>query len=291
MLMQITRVDGLYMSSELATSMKQSGASFALHKAQLRDSEELVAGMQRKHVFRLMDLPPELRLIILEMAMPGRANRAIRPENRGAGLDEFQEGRDPRFLSATAAVGNELLRQETILVTLQKGTLGISHAPKELGDWLSKVRFDLLQSPGAPSQYQDGLMAVRTAEEYSCIYTNPDPLALSTQLVSRLKNLRKLTVRFYNADAVHSIGTDPLIVGETLSPIMQRCNLNLPAFTPSSLRNLTIKVCSPGTGRHDVVCDHFFEIGCRKVAQLLIEKYRARGLSVAVDVQNDYPSC
>ena len=53
------------MSSNFAAKVKHNNASFAVHRAQLKDTQALLANMRRRHVFPLMELPEEVRILIL----------------------------------------------------------------------------------------------------------------------------------------------------------------------------------------------------------------------------------
>lgn len=64
------------MSSSLAAEKQADDSSFERFEARLLGPQKALAAIKRKHVFRFMDLPEDLRRIILEMAMPDSAEYA-----------------------------------------------------------------------------------------------------------------------------------------------------------------------------------------------------------------------
>jgi len=78
---QIERVDDLYMSSDFAAKVKHNNASLAVHRAQPKGTQALLANIRLRHVFRLMDLPEELNRICRSLVSPqqSRPGKAVCP--------------------------------------------------------------------------------------------------------------------------------------------------------------------------------------------------------------------
>ena len=282
---QISRVNGLYTSSEFAAKAKHSNASFALQKSQLQATEVSLAKIKRKYVFRLMDLPEELRRIILDMATPERAGDWLLP----VGLTS---------LPATRAAGSMQLRLETILIVLQKRVIRVDHYPKEVERWLSGISFGLLQQAGVAS-CQDAFSAIRRVE-----ITRDSALRgtgggggeeESARVVQRFENLRELIVFNKDATKIYAIGADDEISDDDLGTRLREYQLDLPSFNLVDLKRLIVQVYfrefAYGVDyQRDVVSVQesrdILERGCRKVAGWLSKEYSARGLQVTVDVQN-----
>lgn len=266
---QIERVDDLYMSSELAAKAKHSTASLAAHRAQLKGTQAALAKIKHRHVFRLMDLPEDVRRIILVMLVRNQCK-----------LGEFHYK-----LPAITAAGNEQLRQETILAALQNNVLGLTWGPELTQEWLPTVKFGALQKTGIPCP-RDGLGAIRTAD---VIWRDTD----TTRFLGRLENLRDLLVIFADAAKMFGIGSDYSISGDALGASVRECNLDLPSLHLRRLRKLTITVRF-NHKRHEFVRDvepyvpdwrKRIEDGCKKVAGWLSEEYSARGRRVTVAMQ------
>jgi hypothetical protein len=268
---QIERVDDLYMSSELAAKAKHSTASLALHRAQLKGTQAALAKIKHRHVFRLMDLPEEVRRVILVMLVRSQCD-----------LREFHYK-----LPAITAVVNEQLRQETILAALQNNVLDLGWGPEMTQEWLPTVNFGVLQKIGF-SCPRDGLGAIRTAD---VIWRDTD----TTRFLGRLENLRDLLVIFADAAKMFGIGSDYSISGDALGASVRECDLDLPSLDLRSLRKLTI-IVRFNYKRHEFVRDvepyvpdwrDRIEEGCKKVAGWLSKEYSARGQRVTIVIQTE----
>jgi len=293
---QITRLNGSYMSSDFAAKVGQSPASLAVHKARLQATEASLVNLNikrahairltglpdiRKKVFRLMDLPEELRRVILEMVVI---------EN----IDDMVLARMPRNLPAIAAAGNEQLRQETILAVLGSFEVYANGAPKRSEDWLSTVNFGLLEQAGV-TPVRDGFGAVRTAyldsSEYGCPSIECEE---AVHLVKRFENLRQLTVRSSAGIHIFYLGSDD-ISGEALGARVRGYGLGLPSFELPNLRKVTVNVTINTLCRQyweeNIACvpewKSIIERGCQKLAVWLGEEYNKRGMSVTVDINAD----
>lgn len=121
-----------------------------------------------------MDLPEELRRIILEMAMPDLAKDDTRWDcqmySEPLVPRQFRgpEEKDYGYLSVAAATGNQRLRQETILVALEKGIISLCYWHDKVAECLTRVDFGLLRQAGT-TDYQNGCDAVRRLHiNHSC---------------------------------------------------------------------------------------------------------------------------
>lgn len=79
------------MSSNLAAELRASNSSLERFESKLLGSQEVLAGIKRKHVFPFMDLPEDLRRIILEIAMPDQAKRATCDNCHSCGREEYHQ--------------------------------------------------------------------------------------------------------------------------------------------------------------------------------------------------------
>jgi hypothetical protein len=271
---QIERVGDLYMSSDFAAKVKHNNASFAVHRAQLKGTQALLANMRRKHVFPLMELPEEVRRLILIMLVRNQCN-----------LQEFKYE-----LPAIAWAGNDQLCSETLLAALQNNVLDQTSFGEMMQNWLATVSFDALQKTGVPCP-QNGLGAIRTVDilHYSEPYL--DVWKHTTRLLSRLENLRDLLVICYEGTEMFEIASDYGMFGDALGARVRGCNLDLPSLNLPSLRKLTIALrCyrwMDNTEPDFTDRSKRIEDGCKKVAGWLSEEYIARGLRVTVHIQTD----
>jgi hypothetical protein len=282
------------MSLDFAAKVMQSAASFAVHKAQLRATEAWLAEItikrtrairltgladNRRNIFHIMDLPEEVRRIILEMVVQET-------------VDNVNLCDIPHALPAIAAAGNEQLRQETILAILENMTVSASWRPELQESWLSTVNFGVLQQAGI-SPIQDGFSAIRVTKMRICEYglqTNNGPL----RLVKRFANLRELTVESTAGVEMFRLGFDN-ISGDAVGARVRECNLDLPSLELSNLRRLkvTLRINSLcyDHWRNEIACfpewKSIIEHGCKKLAQWLSDEYDARGMRVTVEIQAD----
>jgi hypothetical protein len=268
---QITRVNGLYMSSDFAAKVVNNNARLAVHKAQLRATESSLANLDikrrhaihltglrdnRKNVFRLMDLPEELRRVILEMVVKEK-------------MDDIYLSDMPQDLPAIAAAGNEQLRQETILAILENTTVNARFRPDLQEQWLSTVSFGVLQQAGI-SPHPDGFSAIRTAEleiyDFGIIIED-----MAARLVKRFENLRQLTVKSSAGVGMFELGFDDTS-GDALGAKVRECNLGLPSFELSQLRRLqvTVRINCLATMKYNIKSipewRSIIEHGCKKMA-------------------------
>jgi hypothetical protein len=276
---QIAQVDGLYMSSELATKVKHSDSkSFTVQKAQLRDTQASLAKIKYRHVFRLMDLPEEVRRIILIMLVRGQCD-----------LGSFYYDRP-----AIAAAGNEQLRLEVILAALQNNALDATWQCKLTTKWLETVGFDALQKAGMTCP-RDGFSAIRAVDiRRRSDWTRGDQL--TTRLLGRLENLRDLRVVCNDATRMFEIGSEYGISGDALGAEVRQCNLDLPWLDLPNLRKLTVVMRLDTVTREEWMRNvasyvpdwrERIEDGCKKVAGWLSEEYSALGLKVTVVIQTE----
>jgi hypothetical protein len=108
------------MSSDFAAKVKHNNASFAVHRAQLKGTQALLANMRCRHVFPLMELPEEVRRLILIMLVRNQCN-----------LGEFKYE-----LPAIAWAGNEQLCSKTLLAALQNNVLDQTSDREMMPNWL-----------------------------------------------------------------------------------------------------------------------------------------------------------
>lgn len=270
------------MSSGFATKVKHGNASLDIHKAQLEDTQASLAKIERRHVFPLMDVPEELRKIILVMV--------VHNEMRDAGLTSMGA---PRGRYALTYAGNKQLRLETILAVLQNVPVCLDWDPQRTENWLSTVNFGVLQQAGITST-RDGFSAVRTVDFTRYSLFMPDEWKIAARMLKRFENLHEMIVQSCDADRMFNIGFYD-ISGDELGEKMRFCNLDLPAFDVPSLRRLTVTVvfndCYARENLEDRVAAEvpewktIIEHGCQKVAGWLREEYSARGMRVTVDIQ------
>jgi len=275
------------MSAGFAAKVKHSTASLAVHKAQLRSTETLLANIDVKlrHVFRLMDLPEELRRIILAMV--------AQEWTYGIGGPYFAS----QCLPSTAFAGNEQLRQETILASLQHRAVSAYWDPESTEEWLSKLEFGVLQEAGTTS-IRDGFSAVLAANiERNDRHCRDDWWKVTARLLQRFENLRDLNVSCSNAIKMFEIGLDHGISDDALGAKVRECNLDLTLLETPSLKRLMVTMGFRrefhaewlwyGQAADVPEWRRVIEHGCQRVAKWLSEEYSARGLVVTVDILTD----
>jgi hypothetical protein len=276
---QIARVGGLYVSSELAETVEHSKiASLAVFSAQLRATQASLARFKRRHVFRLMDLPGELRMMILVMLVKNQCD-----------IGEFKYR-----LPAIAAAGNEQLRLETILAALQNNVFDTLWQCDLTPKWLETVNFGALQKAGMTCP-RDGFSAVRAVDISRCSGDLRPGDQATKRLLGRFENLRDLLVICTDATRMFEIGLEHGSSGDALGAQVRECNLDLPSLDLPNLRKLTVTVRFSHTiTLKEWMCNiepyvpnwrAAIEDGCKEVARWLSDEYSARGLRVTVVVQ------
>lgn len=265
------------MSSEFAAKAKHSKTALALHKAQLEATQTSLANIRRRHVFRLMDLPKELRRMILVMHLRDQCDLSW----IWYGLPNI----------TCAATGNEQLRQEVILVALQNNPLSAVWAIQRTMEWLSTIDFGVLQRAGMTCP-RDGFGAIRTVEISGNSNTCIERLEETTRLLGQFENLREL--RFLSTDATEmfDIGCEHGISGGALGARVRECNLDLSSLDLPNLRKVTvtIKLSTVDSTRdvsHIPEWKAIIQKGCQQVTRWLDEEFSARGLRVTVVIQTE----
>lgn len=137
------------MSSDVAARMHCN----ATWKAAIDDQSAVATVDWPQFIDSLMDLPQELRDEILKLSVP---------EHIKLSFFELSTERDPAFVPIIAQEGNERLRHECILATLQNTMFRVATEKYlvKLRKWLASIDFESL--PG--NDKKDGFDAVRRLE-------------------------------------------------------------------------------------------------------------------------------
>lgn len=194
------------MSSALAGKMAKNVKGYGVHKVQLRATQHLIQKRLRQHVFRFMDLPQEIREIILSLLV-GDSSSVTWTEGWPKPVS-YKE--DPNILPVTAWVGNRMLRLETIVVTLRKLELGVHCGSylRRFTRWLSGIELAPARQAGVTQlnssfealtrlTFKCVVMRSYPFEEgvYACQHS--DTLSRDKVFLESCKNLRYLRTEAY----------------------------------------------------------------------------------------------
>lgn len=131
----------------------KAAASRARHLFVEREAAlELAAGGR----FRFMDLPQELREMIMRLLLPEELETCVRS------YDGKNESNDPTFVPALASMGNRQLRLESIDFTLQNVVLKVTNREESdnLRAWLANIDFGAMKQ-GSGNPLRTGFGSVR----------------------------------------------------------------------------------------------------------------------------------
>lgn len=292
---QVAEIDGVEMSSQLASKIKNNGAGHAVLKQQLLGTRQLVQRHAHTHIFRFMDLPQELRedILLLSMVTGARVHASSGHRYVRVSPEKAVEThpRDPRYLPHTAFAGNRLLRVESILVALQQKQVRID-SPSNCLDfkkWLSGIDFEPARRAGVTG-HKTGFDAVKSLE-FVAIRDQFTPKRLrhrevnelgEWELLEKCSNLRSLTVDVDNWECrfLLLLNDEPNI--SRIHPRHRRVRFHLHDLTKlNKLADLHFKFVGPNMFDNKEIVDERF----KSLVTWLEERFERKRVKVKVTAE------